>query len=106
MSSGGFGADVVVGEVSVDGGLQMRRRLVGAAQNSSTAFSHEALVGVKMEGDGGMTGKPGDHLRVFVKCKIIDLIGFCIDRKRPNLHTTFAMNLMTMTRQLPSAPRI
>jgi hypothetical protein len=47
MSSGGFGADVVVGEVLVDGGLQMRRRLVGAAKNSSTAFSHEALVGVK-----------------------------------------------------------
>jgi hypothetical protein len=36
--------------------------LGSAAKNPSTAFSHEALVG-EVEGDAGMMGKQGDHLR-------------------------------------------
>jgi len=67
LPSEGLWVGVVVCDVSIDGSLQiddadkvprLRRRLVSTAKKPSTAFSHEALVGVKWKVTRGWRESP------------------------------------------------
>jgi hypothetical protein len=77
----GFGAGIVLGEIGIDGGLQVGDRVEDAAADALPGhLGKEVLDGVEpggrgwreMEGPARMARQPGQHFGVFVRGVVVE----------------------------------